>query len=52
MFTHSIDDKPHIIDDKGNEIVNLAASMFKENAAQIQTYTVKKGDTVFMGNSE
>ena len=47
MFTHSIDDKPHIIDDKGNEIVNLAASMFKENAAQIQTYTVKRMSSFF-----
>lgn len=47
MFTHSIDDKPHIIDDKGNEIVNLAASMFKESAAQIQTYTVKRMSSFF-----
>ena len=47
MFTHSIDDKPHIIDDKGNEIVDLAASMFKESAAQIQTYTVKRMSSFF-----
>ena len=47
MFTHSIDEKPHIVDDKGNEIVNLAASMFKESAAEIQTYTVKRMSSFF-----
>jgi hypothetical protein len=32
MFTHSIDEKPHITDNNGNEIVDLAVSMFKETA--------------------
>ena len=47
MFTHSIDEKPHIVDDKGNEIVNLAASMFKESAAEIQSYTIKRMSSFF-----
>lgn len=42
MFQHSLDNKPTIIDDKGNEIVDLCRSMFNRSAAQIESYTVRK----------
>lgn len=42
MFRHSLDDKPHIIDNNGNDIINLAVSMFKAEAGQINSYKVKR----------
>lgn len=47
MFTHSIDEKPHITDNNGNEIVDLAVSMFKETAGQINSYQIKRMNSLF-----
>lgn len=42
MFTHTLDDKPVIRDDKGNLLVDLAASYFARSAGTISNYRAKK----------
>lgn len=42
MFTKTIDNKPIIQDDKGNNIVDLTRSIFNYNAGNINTYNVVK----------
>ena len=49
MFTNTIDKKPTIIDNNGNEIVDLTKSIFSKGATGLNTYqTVKLNDTYQM----
>ena len=38
MFTNTIDKKPTIIDNNGNEIVDLAKSIFSRGARGLNAY--------------
>lgn len=42
MFQKTLDNKPLIIDNKGNEIVDLATSIFNENAGLPNSYSIRK----------
>jgi hypothetical protein len=35
MFTYSIDNKPTVVDNNGNQIVDLAHSMFAKNSDSV-----------------
>lgn len=44
MFDQTIDNKPYIVDNKGNEIVNFAKSIFAETAQALEGYSTIKMD--------
>lgn len=45
MFTNTIDKKPTIVDNNGNEIVDLTQSIFSKSARGLNTYTTVKIDS-------
>jgi hypothetical protein len=42
MFNYTLDNKPEIVDDKGNTIVDLTKSIFKKNTGVIRDFKIAK----------
>lgn len=42
MFTNTLDNKPQIVDQNGNTIVDLTRSIFRKNASPVLQYQVKR----------